>query len=162
MRRWFTRLRGPRAGRLHVEIARIAVFALGNIEMLNKTPSSTLRELTFSYPCDSTDVYTLKTDIGTGYFDQGTGAPLAWITLSRWDHISETIYMLHTGQGAAAFGLAMGPMVLGLPVMGITGVIMWWNTRRNQPRLRVNKRALAAISGDGTLQRGRHHHRLHP
>ncbi|MCB8836296.1 PepSY domain-containing protein [Aurantimonas sp. VKM B-3413] len=179
-RRWFSRLRGPLAGRLHVEIARIAVIglvlssttalwmtastfellpnggampafpaevsgrtglALDRMPVLGQTPVGELRELSFPYPGDETDVFTLKTDQGTGYLDQGNGALLTWADLTGWEHVSETIYMLHTGQGAATLGLVLGLMALGVPVMGATGVLVWLAGRRGRPRIRGNQRA---------------------
>ncbi|MEO1950519.1 PepSY domain-containing protein, partial [Thioclava sp.] len=179
-RHWFARLRGPLAGRLHVEIARIAVvgfvlssttalwmtastfdllpdggaipamptevsgatgFALDRMATLQQTPVAELRELSFPYPGDATDVFTLKTDRGTGYLDQGTGALLAWTDLTGWERVSETIYMLHTGQGAATLGLVLGLMALGVPAMGVTGVVVWLAGRRGRPRIRGNQPA---------------------
>jgi sulfite reductase (NADPH) flavoprotein alpha-component len=145
-RRWFAPLRGPLAGRLHVEIARIAVLGL----VLSSATALWMTASTFDllpdggraglagrgerrdrrcagddtdarrharrgpartelpYPGDATDVFTLKTDRGTGYLDQGTGALLSWSDLTGWERVSETIYMLHTGQGAATLGLVLG------------------------------------------------------
>lgn len=182
-RRWFTRLRGPLSGRLHVEIARIAVAGLllssatalwmaastfdllpvfspppvapaevsgltgakvETIDLLLRTRVSELRELAFPYPDDATDVFTVKTDQGTGYVDQGTGAQLAWIDLTIWEHVSETLYMLHTGQGAAALGLLLGVMALGVPIMGVTGIIMWVAGRRARPGIKGNFAAARA------------------
>ncbi len=182
-RRWFARLRGPFAGRLHVEIARIAVIGLllssatalwmtastfdllpdsgtttaaptsvrGNIGLaldqmavLQQTPVAELRELNFPYPGDVTDVFTLKTDQGTGYIDQGNGALLTWSDLTGWQHVSEFIYMLHTGQGAATLGLALGFMALGVPAMGTTGVLIWLAGRQGRPRIRGNQPAGSA------------------
>ncbi|MBU4528040.1 MAG: PepSY domain-containing protein [Desulfomicrobium sp.] len=179
-RHWFAPLRGPLSGRLHVEIARIAVFglvlssvtalwmtastfdllpnsetvpafptevsgqtgaALSRTDLLAATPAGELRELSFPYPEDLTDVYTLKTDQGTGFLDQGTGATLAWADLTGWERVSETIYMLHTGQGAAALGLMLGLLVLGVPVMGTTGVLIWVAGRRGRPSIRSNQPA---------------------
>jgi sulfite reductase (NADPH) flavoprotein alpha-component len=179
-RHWFTRLRGPFAGRLHVEIARIAVIGLllssatamwmtastfdllpdggatpafpaqvsgdmgfvpDQMATLRQTPVAELRDLSFPYAGDATDVYTLKTDRGTGYLDQGTGALLVWADLSGWERVSETIYMLHTGQGAATLGILLGLMALGLPVMGATGVLIWLAGRRGRPRIRGNQPA---------------------
>lgn len=178
--RWFAPLRGPLAGRLHVEIARVAVVGLAlssvtalwmtastfellpdrgaapafptqvsgetgvavtAMDLLATTPVTELRELSFPYPGDATDVFTLKTDEGTGYLDQGTGALLAWADLGAWERVSETIYMLHTGQGAAVLGLALGVMALGVPVMGGTGVALWLAGRRARPRIRDNRPA---------------------
>lgn len=179
-RHWFARLRGPLAGRLHVEIARIAVvglvlssttalwmtastfdllpdggamlaspvevsgetgFALYQMPTLQQTPVAELRELSFPYPGDATDVFTLKTDRGTGYLDQGDGALLTWADLTGWERVSETIYMLHTGQGAAVLGLVLGLMALGVPAMGATGVLIWLAGRRGRPRVRGNQPA---------------------
>lgn len=178
-RRWFAPLRGPLSGRLHVEIARIAIVGLvlssltalwmtastfgflpdggsalsyaapsgqtgmipGAIDLLGQTPASTLRELSFPYPDDATDVFTLKTDSGTGYLDQGTGALLGWADLTGWERASETIVMLHTGQGAAVLGLVLGLMALCVPVMGVTGVVIWLAARRGRPQIRGNQPA---------------------
>lgn len=179
-RHWFAPLRGPIAGRLHVEIARIAViglvlssttalwmtastfdllpdggalpatptevsgetgFALDQMATLLQTRVAELRELSFPYPGDATDVFTLKTDRGTGYLDQGDGALLAWADLTGWERLSETVYMLHTGQGAAALGLVLGLMALGVPAMGATGVLVWLAGRRGRPRIRGNQPA---------------------
>jgi sulfite reductase (NADPH) flavoprotein alpha-component len=182
-RRWFAPLRGPLAGRLHVEVARIAVLglalssvtalwmtastfgllpdrgvlpglpaevsdetgvALDAVDVLRATPVADLRELSFPYPGDATDLFTLKTDRGTGLIDQGSGALLAWSDLTGWERASETIYMLHTGKGAAALGLVLGLMALGVPVMGATGVVVWLAGRRGRPRLRGNLPAARA------------------
>lgn len=179
-RHWFARLRGPLSGRVHVEIARIAVvglvlscttalwmtastfellpdrgaipavptevsgetgFAPGQMATLLRTPVAELRELSFPYPNDAMDVFTLKTDRGTGYLDQGDGALLAWADLTGWERVSETIYMLHTGQGAATLGLVLGFMALGVPAMGATGVLVWLAGRRGRPRIRGNRPA---------------------
>jgi sulfite reductase (NADPH) flavoprotein alpha-component len=182
-RRWFTPLRGALAGRLHVEVARIAVLGLAlssvtalwmtastfdllpdggvmpdpsvevsgetgmmprAIDLLRATPVTELRELSFPYPGDVTDVFTLKTDRGTGYIDQGSGALLAWSDPTAWQRLSETIYMLHTGRGAAVLGLALGLTALGVPVMGATGVLIWLAGRGGLPRLQGNMPAARA------------------
>ena len=176
-RRWFAPLRGPLAGRLHVEIARIAVIGLAlssvtalymaastfdlvtvtdsmpafpadvsgemtaplsAMDLLQKTAVGEMRALSFPYAGDATDVFTLKTDLGTGYLDQGTGATLSWADLSASERLFETIYMLHTGQGAAVLGLVLGLMALGVPVLGVTGTLIWLAARRSRPRIKGN------------------------
>lgn len=176
-RRWFSPLRGPMPGRVHVELARGAVLGLmlssatalwmtastfgflpdqatgpalpattsettgaplAAMPLLVSTPVASLRELSFPYPDDRTDVFTLKTDEGTGYIDQGTGATLGWSDLSAWQRASETIYMLHTGQGAALLGLVLGLMALAVPAMGATGAVVWLTGRLGRPRIRGN------------------------
>ena len=65
--------------------------------------------------------------------------------------------MLHTGQGAAALGLLLGLLALGVPVMGVTGTMMWLAGRRGRPRLRGNVPAAAARNDPPGRQRGRQH-----
>ena len=112
------------------------------IPLLQSTPVTTLRELTFPYAGDATDVFTLKTDTATTLIDQGNGSILAQTTLSGWQKLSETIYMLHTGRGPAIFypvlALILGAMALALPTMAVTGTLTWWSNRRNRPKLRGN------------------------
>ena len=176
-RRWFMPLRGPLSGRLHVEIARLAVaglllssatglwmtastfdlfpdgpaistmqadpsgrvgLSLAAMDFLSETPAAELRSLSFPAPDDAADVFTVKTDRGAGMLDQGTGALLAWNDLTGWQRVSETIYMLHTGQGAAWIGLILGLTALGVPAMAVTGFILWLAGWRARPRIRGN------------------------
>lgn len=174
-RRWFSRLRGPLAGRLHSELARVAVVGIAlsaltalwmtastfgllpddqadpivpsqvsgqtgmspsGMETLRATPVADLRELTFPYPDDPSDVFTLKTDQGVGYLDQGTGVLLTWQAHGPWAQIEEWIYLLHTGKGAAVWGLVLGLMVLSVPVLAVTGTVIWLKSRGAQPRVK--------------------------
>jgi sulfite reductase (NADPH) flavoprotein alpha-component len=176
-RHWFARLRGPLTGRLHVEVARVAVaglalsaatalwmtastfdllpdgaqqpadpvavsgqtaFPLERMAALQDVQVDALRKLSFPYAGDAQDVFTLSTDDGAGLIDQGTGGLLSWSALTPWQQVSETIYMLHTGQGAAMLGLLLGLIALSVPVMGATGTLIWVAGRRGRPRLRDN------------------------
>lgn len=114
---------------------------IGAIDLLGQTPVSEFRQLSFPYPGDASDVFTLKTDQGSGYLDQGTGAALGWRDLSGWERVSETIYMLHTGEGAVVLGLVLGLLALGVPVLGVTGVVLWLSGRRARPRIPGNQPA---------------------
>lgn len=175
--RWFSRLRGPLSGRLHVEIARLAVAGLflssatalwmtastfdllpdsavspvmqteasgqtgalpATMEPLRQIPVAEMRSLSFADPSNPMDILTLKTDRGTGYIDQGTGALLGWSGLTGWQRLSETIYMLHTGRGASVLALILGLAALGVPVMAGTGVFLWSDGRRGRPRIHEN------------------------
>lgn len=102
---------------------------------LAETPLDQLRSLTFPYAGDPTDVFTLTTDRGTGHIDQGTGRMLNWENAGTWQKIAEFVYLLHTGQGAWAWGLILGAMVLGGSALTVTGVILWWRARRARPAL---------------------------
>jgi sulfite reductase (NADPH) flavoprotein alpha-component len=118
------------SGRVGMDVAKM--------EPLMTVPLSELRSLSFPALDDAGDVFTLKTDRGTAYIDQGDGRLLAWSDLTGWQRISETIYMLHTGQGAAALGLILGAMALGVPLMVMTGFVLWLAGWRSRPRIRNN------------------------
>ena len=118
--------------------------ALATMKPLAALPVSELRELSFPYPGDATDAFLLKTDRGTFYLDQGTGELLAWVGLTGWERVSETVYMLHTGQGAATIGLVLGVMALGAPAMGATGLALFIAGLRARPRIRGNRPAKRA------------------
>lgn len=175
-RRFFSRLRGPRMGRLHVEVARVTVVGLllssatalfmaastfellppdnvptfptevsgqtgalpATMDLLRNTPLDALREMSFPYPDDPSDVFTLKTHLGEGYVDQGTGKTLIWADAGKWQRLSETIFMLHTGQGMAWLGLILGLMALAVPFMAVTGTILWLQARAARPRIHSN------------------------
>ena len=109
--------------------------ALADVAALADIPVSQLRSLKFPYVDDPSDVYTLTTDQGEGFIDQGTGVMLAWEDAGSWQKVNEFIYLLHTGQGAWFWGLLLGLMVLGAPVLTVTGVILWWVARRSRPTL---------------------------
>lgn len=173
-RLWFSPIRGPRAGRWHAQLARVAVAALclsastalwmtastfeflpmdeanptfpatvsgqtglspAQMPALQTTAVSALRDLTFPYAGDATDVFTLTTGQGTGYIDQGTGDMLVWQPPGPWAKAGEWVYLLHTGDGAALWGLVLGVLVLSVPVLAVTGTLVWWRNRRSRTRL---------------------------
>lgn len=181
--RWFARLRGPLAGRLHTEIARIAVLGLllssltalwmsaETFELLSvdtrspsaaatasgplnpalidrgtlqATPVAELRELSFPAADDPQEPFTLSTDRGSGQVDPASGALLSWQPPGFDQQLSETVRMLHTGQGAALLGLVLGLMALGVPVLAVTGLLTWLSGWRERPRLRGNTSAAQA------------------
>jgi len=92
-----------------------ALPALGQIAVAD------LRELTFPRSGNLSDVFTVETDAGLGYIDQGTGEMLAWADRTPLDRVSDVVHMLHTGQGAAIFGLILALSALSVPVLSFTG-----------------------------------------
>lgn len=119
-------------------------LAIAGIATLRATSVTEMRELSFPAADDPQDVFTLKTDRGVGQIDQGTGELLSWQDLSVSQQISETIDMLHTGQGAAVFGILLGLMALTIPVLAVTGGIVWFVGWRRRPRLKNNASAAQA------------------
>lgn len=94
-----------------------------------------LRDLTFPYAGDAADVFTVATSAGTGFVDQGTGVLLAWAAQGPWARIGEWVYLLHTGEGAAVWGLILGLLTLAVPVLSVTGALIWLRRPRQSAAL---------------------------
>lgn len=103
-----------------------------------------LRELVYPRSGDLTDFYSLRTAQGDGYVDQATGGLLSYRAHGSVRSIYELIYQLHTGEGLWWLGLLLGACALGVPLMSVTGVLIWWQRRRDRPRIANNGGAHAA------------------
>jgi sulfite reductase (NADPH) flavoprotein alpha-component len=98
---------------------------------LTKITVDDLRDLTFPYAGDAADVFTVATSAGSGFIDQGTGALLEWAAPGPWTRVGEWIYLLHTGEGAAVWGLILGLLTLAVPVLSVTGALIWLRRPRH-------------------------------
>tara|TARA_B110000503_G_scaffold25261_1_gene39882 strand:+ start:3432 stop:5651 length:2220 start_codon:yes stop_codon:yes gene_type:complete len=115
-----------------------APMSVADIIPLQSVELSELRELTFPYVGDLTDVYSLTTNAGMGYIDQTTGEILTYLPHNAQRQIFELIYMLHTGEGLWSIGLLVGFSALSVPFMGYTGALVWWKRRCSMPRISHN------------------------
>ncbi|MGH2341413.1 PepSY domain-containing protein [Segnochrobactraceae bacterium EtOH-i3] len=112
-----------------------AAAPAGSLAGLQAVPLAELRSLSFPDPQDPADVFTLTTEAGEAQIDAATGAVLAMTPASLMDRVNDTIRMLHTGRGAWALGLLLGLSALAVPVLGVTGTLMWARRRAARPRL---------------------------
>jgi sulfite reductase (NADPH) flavoprotein alpha-component len=111
---------------------------IASLPALTAITLSDLRELSFPAVGDASDVFTVTTSAGQGYVDQGTGAMLAFTPNSVWQQAYEFVYLLHTGQGAPVIALLVGLGALAVPLLAVTGTIIWWTRRRSTPRIAGN------------------------
>lgn len=118
--------------------------AVDTLAALAATPLADLRELVLPVAGDSGDVFTITTSSGQGYVDQATGEMLSFTANSVWQQLYETIYMLHTGQGAWWLGLLLGLVALAVPAMAISGIAIWLRDQRSRMRLPSNASWLRA------------------
>ncbi|SHE31627.1 sulfite reductase (NADPH) flavoprotein alpha-component [Modicisalibacter ilicicola DSM 19980] len=120
--------------------------AIDTLSALKTTDLSDLRELVYPYPDDPTDMYSLGTDQGAGYIDQASGEWLAYQPHDATHKFYEFIYRLHTGEGLWWLGLTLGLAALTVPVMAVTGTMIWWKRHRSKPKLAANSGPNAADS----------------
>ena len=121
---------------------------VGSLFGLQSVSVADLRELTFPAKGDPADVYTVVTRQGESSVDASSGAELAFSPASTWDRIREAVVMLHTGRGAWALGLLLGAASGSVPLLGVTGVLMWWRRRSSRPAIAAN---VAARSADTVI-----------
>lgn len=111
---------------------------IGTLHALQAIDLNDLRELVYPSPDNPDDFYSLRTVQGDGYVDQASGALLSWQPHDRVHGIYSLIYALHTGEGLWWLGLLLGLSALSMPVMGATGIAVWWQRRRSMPRIAGN------------------------
>ena len=119
---------------------------VGELHALQAVDLNDLRELTFPYAKDPTDVYGLTTAQGIGRIDAAIGVMLTYVPHSTARQIHETIYMLHTGQGLWQLGLLLGLAASCVPALSVTGAPIWWARSKSRPRIRDNAKAQVADS----------------
>ncbi|GEO87030.1 MULTISPECIES: PepSY domain-containing protein [Alphaproteobacteria] len=120
------------------EVSGATGIPVASITVLQETPVDTFRSLSFPAAGDATDAFTLKTDAGEGYIDQGNGGLLAWNEANWVDRLTGFLTMLHTGQGMAWLGLLLGLSALAVPVLGWTGLAVWLKGRGKRKRVSVS------------------------
>lgn len=121
-------------------------LSVANLPALQVTDLNDLRELVYPSPSNPQDVYSLRTAQGDGYVDQASGALLSYQAHDAMHNAYEMIYQLHTGEGLWWLGLLLGLCALCVPLMSITGILMWWDRRRSGPNIRNNSTAQTADS----------------
>lgn len=106
------------------------------------TPADEMISLSFPVSSDATDVYTLKTSLGEGYLDQGTGELVAWADAGWTDQLLSFVRTLHTGQGMAWLAVLSAASALSIPLLSWTGVASWLAGRSSR-RLKSHPAELA-------------------
>ncbi|RON24596.1 nitric oxide synthase [Pseudomonas brassicacearum] len=119
---------------------------VANLQALQATDLNDLRELVYPSPNNAQDVFSLRTAQGDGYVDQASGALLSYQAHDSMHNLYELIYRLHTGEGLWWLGLPLGLCALCVPLMSVTGIVLWWRRRKAGPNIRHNSPAHSADS----------------
>ena len=119
-------------------------LALERMPALQAVDVSRLQQLKLANSGDPADVIELETSEGAGVVDPATGTWLAYAALDGWQRVHATVRMLHTGDGLWWLGLLLGASSLAVPVLALTGLLLWLHRRQALPRLAGNSPAQAA------------------
>ncbi|AGI24168.1 oxidoreductase FAD-binding subunit [Pseudomonas sp. ATCC 13867] len=104
--------------------------APGELKALLDVPLRQLRELEFPVAGASQSAYTLRTAKGDGYVDPVSGELLGYLPHAPARRLNEFIYDLHSGELFGAASPVLGLAALGVPLLGITGLLLLLRRRR--------------------------------
>lgn len=113
-------------------------LAMEKITALSQIKVDELEELIYPYLGDPQDFYTVSTYQGMGFVDQATGEMLSFQAHSLFYKVYEFVHRLHTGEGIWWLGLILGLAAFNVPVIAITGVLIWWRRRSALPKFKSN------------------------
>jgi sulfite reductase (NADPH) flavoprotein alpha-component len=119
---------------------------VANLHALQATDLKDLRELVYPSPGNPQDVFSLRTAQGDGYVDPVSGALLSYQPHDSMRNLYDWIYQLHTGEGLWWLGLPLGLCALCVPLMSVTGILLWWRRRKTGPSISHNSPARSADS----------------
>lgn len=114
---------------------------VATLQALLATDLNDLRELVYPRVGNPGDVFSLRTAQGDGYVDPASGALLSYLPHDRMRNAYEFIYQLHTGESFWWLGLLLGVCALSVPLMSVTGALLWWRRRQSMPKIRHNNGA---------------------
>lgn len=117
---------------------------LDRMPALRAVDLSQLVQLKLATAGDPGDVIELQTTEGAGAIDPATGTWLAFAALDGWQRLHATARMLHTGDGLWWLGLLLGASSLPVPLLAVTGLLLWRLRRAGLPRLAGNAPAPTA------------------
>lgn len=120
---------------LDLQPSAATTIALDRMPALRGVDVSRLEQLKLATPGDAGDVIELETIDGAGAIDPATGDWLAYVALDRWQRLHATVRMLHTGEGVWWLALLLGASSLTVPLLVVTGLLIWRRRRRSLPRL---------------------------
>jgi sulfite reductase (NADPH) flavoprotein alpha-component len=126
------------------EVAGTPPAPIGTLQALQAVDLRDLHQLIMPFPDDPLDVYSLRTHQGSGFVDQATGQWLSYSDYGSAATLQTFIMELHTGEAYWWLGLILGVAALTVPVLAVTGVLIWWQRRRSMPRLSGNAAASSA------------------
>lgn len=115
-----------------------------SLPLLQELRIESFRKLNFPTLEDPDDTWKVTTSAGEGWIDRRSGETLAWEPALASQRIYDWVMILHTGEGAWAWGLVLGVAAASIPLFWISGLILWWQVRSQTPKVTNNSVASQA------------------
>ncbi|UJW78984.1 PepSY domain-containing protein [Hydrogenophaga sp. SL48] len=97
-----------------------------------------LRKLNFPGPTDPEDTWNVVTAQGQGWIDRYSGQILAWQDATLAQRVYDWAVVLHTGEAAWPWAVVLGLAGASVLLFWLSGVVIWWQARRQTPHLTGN------------------------
>ena len=97
-----------------------------------------LRKLNFPNTTDPEDTWKVATVQGQGWIDRYSGQMLAWQDATLSQRIYDLAVVVHTGEAAWLWALVLGLVGASVLLFWLSGVVIWWQARRQAPHITGN------------------------
>lgn len=97
-----------------------------------------LRKLNVPGTTDPEDTWTVATAQGQGWIDRYSGQLLAWQQATVAQRVYDLAVVLHTGESAWPWAVVLGLVGASVLLFWLSGVVIWWQARRQAPKITGN------------------------
>ncbi len=111
---------------------------VGQLSMLQSLSMQDLRKLNFPDAADPEDTWKVATSQGEGWIDRYSGKTLAWQDVTLAQRVYDWALVLHTGEGAWPWAVVLALVGASVLLFWLSGVFIWWQARRQAPRITDN------------------------
>ncbi|MCC7151094.1 MAG: PepSY domain-containing protein, partial [Rubrivivax sp.] len=117
-----------------------ADLAPAQLPLLRDLGVGELRRVNLPDAADPTDTWQVATTRGQGWIDRRSGDTLAWQEATLAQRLNDWARVLHTGESAWPWAVVMGLSGLCVLLFWASGVLIWWQGRRNAVHIADNSR----------------------
>lgn len=113
-------------------------LAGAQLPLLQSLSVGDLRKLNFPDATDPADTWKVLASQGAGWIDRYSGQTLAWQDATLAQRIYDWAVVLHTGEGAWPWAVVLALVGASVLLFWWSGMVIWWQARRQTPRLTGN------------------------
>lgn len=118
--------------------AAVQVLPGVQLAMLQSLSVQDLRKLNFPDAADPEDTWRVTTVQGEGWIDRYSGKTLAWQDATFAQRLYDWAVVLHTGETAWPWAVVLALVGASVLLFWVSGVVIWWQVRRQTPRVTGN------------------------
>lgn len=114
------------------------------LPLLRDLRAGSLRRVGFPSATDPEDTWRVSTRQGQAWIDRYSGRTLGRQDATTAQRVHDWAMLLHSGEGAWVWAVVLGATAACIPLFWVTGLMLWWQARRQRPPLACNSPAARA------------------